>query len=211
MSRLGKAISWRYRRFVQRQGYVVMTIVCAAVIAGSAAWTQQAGFRRLGADAGPTHDAASAAELWQQSLQSAATPSPAPTRAPALWQSPLRQLAVLTACDPERLVPSGIAGLWRVHDAVDLAADPGDVVAAIRDGTVTAVTDTSAVIAHDGGWVSEYAGLATTGDIEAGQAVRAGDVIGIAGGSAHGQTGRVHLRVTHDGEAVDPLALFGHP
>ena len=209
MSRLMKALSWRYRRFVQRQGYVVMTIVCAAVIAGSAAWTQQAGFRHV--DAGPTPYAASAADLWQQSLQSAATPSPAPTEAPALWQSPLAKIEPLTAYDPEKLAPSGLPCLWRVHDAVDFAADPGEPVTAIRDGVVAEVTYTAIILSHDEGWVSEYAGLATTGDMAVGQSVRAGDVIGVAGGSVHGQSGLLHLRVTRDGESADPLALLELP
>lgn len=207
--RLRKAFSWRYRRFVQRQGYVVMTVLCAAVIAGSAAWTQQAGFRRA-ADA-PTPDAASAAELWQQSLQSAATPSPAPVSSPALWQSPLRQVRAVMAYAPDRLVPSGIAGLWRVHDAVDLAAAPGEPVMAIRDGTVAEVTDDAVTLVHDEGWISQYAGLATTGDLREGQALLAGDIVGIAGGTAHGQSGCVHLRVALGDESVDPLALWEEP
>lgn len=211
LTRFRKAFSWRYRRFVQRQGHVVMTVACAAVIAGSAAWTQQAGFRQMGAHAEPTPDAASAADLWQQSLQNAATPSPAPTEAPALWRRPVAQVSVLTDYDPEKLVPSGIAGLWRVHDAVDLASAPGEPVMAIRDGTVTEVTDTAITIAHEDGWISKYEGLATTGDMEAGQAVRAGDVVGIAGGTAHGAKDSVHLRVTHHGESADPLALLELP
>ena len=103
---------------------------------------------------------------------------------------------------------AGIATLWRVHDAVDFAAAPGDEVTAIRDGTVTRVTDTTVVLTHDGGWVSEYEGLATTGDLQEGQSVQAGDVIGIAGGGAHGQPDSVHLRVTFHGEPADPVALL---
>ena len=206
LTRLRKSFSWRYRRFMQRQGYVIITVICAAVIAGSAAWTQQAGFRHMEAE--PSPDAASAAELWQQSLQSAATPVPGPTAAPSLWQSPVRRVRIAMGYDPDRLVPSGIATLWRVHDAVDFSADPGDRVTAIRDGIVTQVTDTSVVITHDGGWVSEYEGLATTGDLQEGQFVEAGDVIGIAGGSAHGQSDSVHLRVTLNGEPADPVALL---
>ena len=206
LTRFRKAFSWRYRRFMQRQGYVMLTVVCAAVIAGSAAWTQQAGFRHV--DAGPTPDAASVADLWQQSLQSAATPTPAPAAEPSLWHSPVARVSVTTPYDPLRLVPSGIATLWRVHDAVDFSSNPGDEVTAIRDGTVTRVTDTSVVITHEDGWVSEYEGLATTGDLQEGQLVRGGDVIGIAGGSAHGQPDSVHLRVTRDGEPADPIALL---
>lgn len=211
LSRIKRALTWRYRRFVQRQGFAVMTVICAAIIAGSAAWTQQAGFRRVTPT--PPPDAASAADLWQQSLQSAATPVPSPTEAPPTWLSPVGTLEVMRGFDGERLIPTGIAGLWRVHDAVDLAAEADEPVAAMRDGTVLQVTEQSglgicAVIDHADGFIAEYAGLAAT-ELRAGQRVKAGENIGTAG-HAHGTNAPpcLHLRVTQEGLAVDPLPLL---
>lgn len=200
LGRIKKAFSWRYRRFVQRQGYVVMTVVCAAIIAGSAAWTQQAGFKRLSPE--PHDDAASAAELWQESLQDVATPTPAPTQAPAAWQAPVATISVAQGFDAEKLVPSRIPGLWRVHDAVDLAAEPGEPVLAMRDGTVLETSETSVTIDHGDGFVAEYGEL---GDVlpAVGQPVKAGNIIGYASSE-----GCLHLRVTQDGVSIDPLTLL---
>ena len=208
LSRFRRALSWRYRRFVQRQGFVVMTVICAAIIAGSAAWTQQAGFRRMPE---PTQDAASAADLWQQSLQNAVTPSPAPTDAPPEWHAPLRAVHVIQRFDGQRLVPTGIAGLWRVHDAVDLAAREDEPVAAMRDGTVLEITESSGsgfcvVVDHGDGFIVEYAGLADV-SLQPQQPVRAGEHVGLAG-HPHGpnQPCCLHLRVTQDGAPIDPMS-----
>ena len=207
-ARFRKAFAWRYRRFVRRQGFVVMTILCAAVIAGSAAWTRTARFQRLAPST--AGDAQSAADLWQQSLQNAATEPPVEDNAP-VWQSPLAECVLLQGFDAEQLVPSGIPGLWRVHDAVDLAASPGEAVAAMRDGTVLEFSEdvhgVSVVIDHGDGCVAEYAGLSGT-ERQPGQQVRAGEAVGTVG-EAHGQgVSCLHLRLTQDGLSVDPLPLL---
>lgn len=204
--RFQQAVAWRYRRFVRRQGFVVMTVLCAAVIAGSAAWTQQGNFRRVSPTSTP--DAASAADLWQQSLRDAATPSPTPADDPG-WLAPLGALTVLRAFDAEKLVPTGITGLWQVHDALDLAAAPGDPVFAMRDGTVLGIAEhvllgVCVTVDHGGGFVAEYAGLSPAEALVPGQAVRAGQTLGMADGGSHG----LHLRVTLDGMPVDPAALL---
>lgn len=208
LTRFRKAFAWRYRRFVRRQGFAVMTILCAAVIAGSAAWTRKAGFQRIVPS--PTAEVQSAADLWQQSLQNAVTDPPAEAKAP-VWQSPLTELSLLQGFDAERLVPSGIPGLWRVHDAVDLAASPGEAVAAMRDGTVINVTEdvygATVVIDHGDGCVAEYAGLSETNH-QPGQQIRAGEIIGSVG-EAHGQgVPCLHLRLTRDTMPVDLLPFL---
>lgn len=207
-SRFRRAFAWRYRRFIQRQGYVVVTILCAAIIAGSAAWTQQAGFTRL--SPAPTEDAASAADLWQQSLREAATPTPVPTEPLVLWHAPIAEMTVLQVFDAQRLVPTGIAGLWQVHDAVDFAAPPGEAIAAMRDGTVLEVNNrglhgASVLVDHGDGFVAEYAGLSATAELQPGQRLKFGDILGHVDGSG------LRLRVTQNGEAIDPLSLLAPP
>lgn len=211
-ARIRKAFAWRYRRFVRRQGYVAMTVICAAVIAGSAAWTRQAGFRQL---TPPDADnARSAADLWQQSLQEAATPTPSPTAAPDVWQAPVTERTALQGFDAESLVPSGIPGLWLVHDAVDLAASNAEPVAAMRNGTIAEIaaqglSGISVIIDHGDGFVAEYAGLSEAANLQPGQSVKAGETIGLAG-HPHGQDAPpcLHLRVTLDGQPTDPLSLL---
>ena len=101
---------------------------------------------------------------------------------------------------------------WRVHNGIDIAAEPGTKVCAAADGTVYTVYEdetmgTTVVIRHDGGYVTKYASLAAEVSVSAGQAVKAGDVIGTVGCTALLETAigdHLHFSVTCNGEVVDP-------
>lgn len=197
----------RYRRFVQRQGYVVMTLVCAAVIAGSAAWTQR--FNRSPKATSPPENAASAADLWQQRLRDAETALPSPT--PVAWHAPLAHWTVLQRFDLQALVRTGISGLWRVHDAVDLAAEIGTPVTALKDGLVLSIHENSVTVDHGDGYAAEYAGLDGIPAFQSGDSVRAGESLGTIGESPADERhlpAHLHLRVTRNGEVINPLSLL---
>ena len=101
---------------------------------------------------------------------------------------------------------------WRVHNGIDIAAEPGTKVCAAADGTVYTVYEdetmgTTVVIRHDGGYVTKYASLAAEVSVSAGQAVKAGDAIGTVGCTALLETAigdHLHFSVTCNGEVVDP-------
>ena len=101
---------------------------------------------------------------------------------------------------------------WRVHNGVDLAAAEGETVMAARDGTVTAVYEdeaygTTVVIQHDDGYTTHYCNLAEGPAVSAGQAVAAGDAIGVVGRTAVlelGEDSHLHFAVFLDGAPVDP-------
>ena len=101
---------------------------------------------------------------------------------------------------------------WRVHNGIDIAAEPGTKVCAAADGNVYTVYEdetmgTTVVIRHDGGYVTKYSSLAAEVNVSAGQAVKAGDVIGTVGCTALLETAigdHLHFSVTCNGEAVDP-------
>ena len=101
---------------------------------------------------------------------------------------------------------------WRVHNGIDIAAEPGTEVCAAADGTVYTVYEdetmgTTVVIRHDGGYVTKYASLAAEVSVSAGQSVKAGDVIGTVGCTALLETAigdHLHFSVTCDGESMDP-------
>jgi len=208
------AAGW-YERLMARQGFGLPTLICLGVIVGSAIWTGQSGTERA-APTPPVQDAASAAELWQQSLRDAATPTPAPSPEPLMWQAPLEKTIVLRAFDAARLVQSAVTGVWQLHDAVDLAANQGEIVRAMADGTVVSAAEeglcgASVVIAHPGGYEAEYSALALLASLRAGDPVKAGQTIGFAGNSMIGESNmgaHLHLRVTREGKAVDPMILL---
>lgn len=164
----------------------------------------------------PVSDAASAAQLWQQSLQEVSTPTPVPTQQPLSWQSPLEKIVVLRDFDGSRMVQSSVTGIWQLHDAVDLAAETGAIVRSMADGTVLQTTDdgllgASVRIAHSGGYEALYAGLALVSAIRAGDPVEAGQTIGFAGNSVLDESDmepHLHLRITRNDKAVDPLLLI---
>ncbi|MBQ9492945.1 MAG: peptidoglycan DD-metalloendopeptidase family protein [Oscillibacter sp.] len=105
---------------------------------------------------------------------------------------------------------------WRTHDGLDIAADAGTAVAAAKDGTVESVTadpimGTTVVIRHEGPWESVYASLTDAPEVEAGDEVTAGQVIGYVGETAASESAlgpHLHFTVLNDGKPVDPETLF---
>lgn len=136
--------------------------------------------------------------------------TPVAAAAPRLTVEPLRG-NVLTAFSMEELVYSQTLGDWRTHDGVDIAAQAGAAVLAACAGTVTDVTEdpllgTMVCLEHDGGYRTTYANLQTRPNVETGDTVSAGQIIGAVGSTAAAEGGAPHLHfaVTRDGKAVDP-------
>lgn len=210
-----RSFARRYEQFVSRQGFALLTLICVGVITASALWTRQASVPQP-VPTPPVSDAASAAQLWQQSLQEASTPTPYPTQHTLSWHSPLEKVVVLRAFDGSRMVRSSVTGIWQLHDAVDLAAETGAIVRAMADGTVLQTTEegllgASVRISHPGGYEALYGGLSLVASIRAGDPVEAGQTIGFAGNSVLAESDmepHLHLRITRDGKAVDPLLLI---
>ena len=98
-------------------------------------------------------------------------------------------------------------------DGVDISSPVGTQVAAVAAGTVASVEQddlmgTTVTISHGGGVESIYANLAAQPAVEAGDTVKAGDVIGAVGETAIAESARLphlHLEMRVDGESVDPL------
>lgn len=210
-----RSFARRYEQFVARQGFAVLTLICVGVITASAVWTKRSSVEQP-VPTPPVSDAASAAELWQQSLQDAATPTPAPTQQAIQWQSPLEKIAALRSFDGARMAQSAVTGVWQLHDAVDLAADMGEIVRAMAEGTVLRTAEeglwgASVVVAHPGGYEAEYCGLSLLASVRAGDTVEAGQTLGFAGNSVLSESDmepHLHLRVTREGRVVDPLLLL---
>jgi len=210
-----KAFSTRYVRFVEGQGFMIILAVCVAVIAGTALWTNQAE-QLPPAPTSPAMDATAAARQLQESLRDVATPTPAPTEAPQLWQSPLESVSVLRQFSGARLAPSGVTGLWQLHDALDLRCETGQIIRAMADGTVLSVSakglmGACVTIDHGQGVTAQYAGMELHAGLRVGDPITAGQTIGFGGNGVMDESDlppHLHLRVTKDGQAIDPLTLL---
>ena len=105
------------------------------------------------------------------------------------------------------------------HAAIDLAAALGTPVTAASDGVVAFVghlPDGAMIVllAHAGGYVSEYAHLDDTfalPPVKAGQAVTAGQVIGFIGLTGITTGAHLHFAVMKNGAPLDPLGLLQAP
>lgn len=202
-----------YVRFVEKQGFAIITVVCVAVITATAVWSKQ---EEVYVSPTPpvSHDV-SAAQLMQQSLREAATPSPVPTETPRPWTPPLDEITVLRPFDADSMVQSGVTGIWAIHDAVDLATQRGAKVYAIADGVVLSTGKDQLqgvwLLIDHSGTEALYAGLALQADYLPGDKVFSGDMIGYTGSGPLDETdlgAHLHLRVTQAGKAVDPLTLW---
>ncbi|MDD3347034.1 M23 family metallopeptidase [Oscillibacter sp.] len=137
--------------------------------------------------------------------------TPVVAEAPRLIVSPLKG-DVLTAFSVDQLVYSETLNDWRTHDGLDISARAGTTVLAACSGTVSGITDdalmgTTVVIDHAGGYQTTYASLQTTPNVEVGDAVSAGQIVGAVGTTAAAESAQgphLHFSVTKDGDAVDP-------
>ena len=105
---------------------------------------------------------------------------------------------------------------WRVHNGVDLAAEPGTQVAAAADGAVATVYEddamgTTVVIRHQDGYTTRYASLAKNPLVKPGDAVTMGQPIGYASDTALVEStlgSHVHFGVTKNDTPVDPAEFL---
>ena len=105
---------------------------------------------------------------------------------------------------------------WRVHNGVDIAAEPGTEVCAAADGKVYTVYEDDAmgytvVIRHDDGYTTKYASLSENVAVKAGDTVTMGQVIGYADDTAIVETtlgSHVHFSITCNDAPMDPAEFL---
>lgn len=99
------------------------------------------------------------------------------------------------------------------HEGVDFAAESGDMVRAAAAGSVIFAGDVSerfgrlVVLDHGGGWHSAYGHLSRI-TVKVGDAIKAGERVGLAGQSGDADRPEVHFEIRHDAAPVDPAPLL---
>ena len=211
-----KRLHQGYVRFVEKQGFPIIVGVCVLVIAATALWTRKDAAPLVSPTPPVSDQAAEAAQLMQEKLNATLAPTATPTPAPEIFDAPLPQIRVLQGFDAVRLQKLGSGSLWVLHDAADLAGDTGDPVKAMADGVVSAVDEdgvaaVSVSIDHGRGVVATYAGMSAKTALIVGDPVERGQTIGFVGAGVIGEDAskpHLHLRVTRNGNAIDPTLLW---
>ena len=142
------------------------------------------------------------------------TPAPT-TKKPFRTTSPVSGEEI-SAYSMEALSYNETTRDWRVHNGVDIAAQQGTTVLAASAGAVLSVTDdplmgTTVVLEHDNGYQTTYANLQAKPNVEAGDPVSAGQIIGAVGTTAVAEDTAPHLHfaVSREGKAVNPQEFLG--
>jgi murein DD-endopeptidase MepM/ murein hydrolase activator NlpD len=127
-------------------------------------------------------------------------PDPAPIHTPASWP--------ISSGYGWRRDP--INGMAAFHSGVDVALAYGTDVQAAAEGRVAFAGANGGygnmvVVEHSGGRQTRYAHLSAI-NVQAGDVVQSGDVIGRVGSTGHSTGPHLHFEIVDNGHAVDPFA-----
>lgn len=209
------------------QGYYIALILCAAAIgitgyvyyrnANTPRQTAQTETAvEIPALASPTEDVPVLA------TQPPKASVPAPTQTPPQEEkAPMKTMSPVSGenifgYSMEALSYNQTTRDWRVHNGVDLAAEPGSQVLAAADGAVATVYEddamgTTVVIRHQDGYTTRYASLAKNPLVKPGDSVTMGQPIGYASDTALVEStlgSHVHFGVTCNDAPVDPAEFL---
>jgi len=121
---------------------------------------------------------------------------------PIVWPTIRREISGWSFHDPRN--PD--------HPGVDIAADEGDPVVAVAEGSVMFAGlagdyGNLVIVQHAEGWSSYYSQLSEILVAEA-QDLEQGELLGRAGSTGHSSGPHLHFELRHQGVPVDPLAYL---
>lgn len=158
-------------------------------------------------------------EPEEQPAESQETVAPAPeptvTVSAPIYVRPASGV-VITPFSGDELLFQPTFGDWRVHTGTDFAAEPGESVLALTDGTVQEVFEdglygTCVTLSHDADLTSTYCGLDDV-RVVAGQAVAAGETLGTVAETIDAEAAlgtHLHVEAARAGTPIDVQELLG--
>ena len=173
-------------KFLDRWGYYILALLCSGAILLSALWTNQQRAQAI-PDAQALADESQ--RLMDMETKENGLLGPAPGQ-------------ILRPFSSRPIFFEGL-NIWQPHEAIDFSAAPGEPIYALADGKV-ALEERRLCIYHEDGRISLYRGLQSV-EVQAGEQVKAGDVLGTAGGRIpfEGNGGHVCIQILKDGAAMD--------
>lgn len=133
-------------------------------------------------------------------------------RKPVVYTWPVKG-EILRTFSLETLSYDVTMGDWRTHNGIDISAEAGWNVMAAGEGQVVdvyedALMGVTVVVQQPDGVVATYSNLASNPPVSVGDAVDTGSILGQIGDTAIAESGlksHLHLEMTADEQAVDPL------
>jgi len=123
---------------------------------------------------------------------------------------------IVSAVSAGELVYDATFDDWRTNNGMDFAAQPGERVMSIADGTVKSIAHdemygTVVTISHDNGIESSYYNLMPNVLVAEGDNVAVNEVIGGLGSDAlfeSNEDPHLHIEITKDGVMIDPAEIL---
>lgn len=218
------------KKAANRYGVPVALFACAAIVAGTWFFTDGDLFQKTETTPTPqaSTDAQSGADLSEnlndvlKSAAPTATTTVTPSATATGTQSSLPDLIkpvkgdIVKPFAYDTLVYMKTLNQWSTHPGVDIAAELGtDVVAAlpgeVLESTKDSMLGNCVKIQSANDIVCLYAGLMSIEDIEKGDQVEAGELIGQVGNTAASEIAEdphLHFEVTQNGTPVNPENSF---
>ena len=113
-------------------------------------------------------------------------------------------------------VYSQTLGDWRIHDGIDISAPLGAEVVAVNDGIVESIEchdlyGVTVVLKHTDGKKTTYSNLEDSVELEEGQVISQGDIVGKIGETAVFEIAdgpHLHLEMSQNGKKIDPAKII---
>ncbi len=146
-------------------------------------------------------------------------PQPKPNQTPEVVSKPYImpvQGKIMTEFSLETPIYSKTLKDWRIHDGIDISASLGDNVVAVNDGVIEKIHSDDlfgivVIVKHTDGRKSTYSNLADNVELEEGQIINQGDIIGKVGESAISELSEgphLHFELSDNGKKINPLSVI---
>jgi len=106
--------------------------------------------------------------------------------------------------------------MWRVHPGIDIAAEWGSEVKAVKNGSIIEIAEdifygNTVKIKHDDGYISVYSNLDISSNIREGEKINQGEIIGKVGTSGYGESAdesHLHFEILKNNEWINPIEIL---
>ena len=130
---------------------------------------------------------------------------------PLTFSMPMTNATLIKDFSSDELYLNSTLGRWEFHDGIDLVSADLKVFA-VADGEVLEVsenslTGTTILVKHSDSLVSLYGSLNPDVDVQKGDKVKAGEVLGSADNTASSEAAdgkHLHFSLIEDGKKIDP-------
>ncbi len=146
------------------------------------------------------------------------SPAPAPevTVSQKPYIMPVKDATISASFSLEIPVYSQTLGDWRIHDGIDIAAALGTEVVAANDGVVESIEchdlyGITVVLKHTDGKKTTYSNLEDSIELEQGQVIEQGNIVGKIGQTAVFEIAEgphLHFEMSQNGEKIDPTEII---